>query len=269
MLSYIPILVSAFAVGSNASPISDLSHTAPGTCTDIASLYPTPSSASSFCADYLAVKAVATTTTTTMATVTTTVTPANASTTVVHLPGSPPSANVRRADDDVAHVQSPAFVSSACSCLDLNDHTSTEITAIHVTSTVMADQVASTIYPCATTNGGALPSPGPAYGKAQGTSDLGLQNNLYDLRSSEGANAVACCNTCFFEIQNCVQAWWYFYEGCVVSQATNYVEVTDEGISNVCPGGKFADLTYVPDYDPAFHSTGDIAGPCGVRYTNM
>ena len=269
MHSYIPVLLSAFAVGSYASPVLDNSYTALDSCVDIASLYPTPSSASSFCADYLAVKPVATTTSKTTATVTTTLTPTLMSTKVVYLPGDAPSINVRRADNDVAHGQSPAFVSNACSCLDLNHYTSTETATVHVTSTVMADQVASTIYPCATRNGGALPSPGPAYGKAQGTSDLGLQNSLYDLSSPEGASAVACCNTCFFEIQNCVQAWWYFYERCVVSQATNFVEVTDSGISSVCPGGTFADLTYVPDYDPEFQSTGDIAGPCGVQYTNF
>ena len=190
-----------------------------------------------------------------------TATAAYASTTKLFLPGSPPIAEIHL-EDEV--LESAAFLESACSCLGLSATTTTTILAQENIAYVDTE----TIYPCATTNG-ALPSPGPAYGKAENTGSLALSNDLYNLTSSEGSNAEACCNTCFFELENCVAAWWYIYEGCVVSQATNLTSATGSGISNSCPAGSFEGLSYVPDFDPPFASTGDIAGPCGTSYTNI
>ncbi|MCJ1394520.1 hypothetical protein MMC18_007399, partial [Xylographa bjoerkii] len=133
------------------------------------------------------------------------------------------------------------------------------------TTTVSALATTVTQYPCADP----LPSPGPAYGKYQDSNDLGLANSLYYSTTPQGTSAQACCNTCFFEIPNCVQAYWYFYEGCVVSQATNLETASGLSESTVCPAGTFEGLSYVPDYDPAFRSSGDIAGPCGQSYTNF
>lgn len=67
-----------------------------------------------------------------------------------------------------------------------------------------------------------------------------------------------------------MQAYWYSYEGCVVSQATNTTgKGTGKGVSAVCPVGTLAGLTYGPDVQPAFRSTGNIVGPCGVGYDNF
>jgi hypothetical protein len=105
------------------------------------------------------------------------------------------------------------------------------------------------------------------YGDAQSPTDLNVENQRYDLSTPEGASAEACCNTCYFGITNCIQAYWYFYEGCVVQQAG--AQGSGAGISNSCPSGLFAGLMYVPDNSPAFRSTGDFAGPCGVQYNNL
>lgn len=67
-----------------------------------------------------------------------------------------------------------------------------------------------------------------------------------------------------------MQAWWYFYEGCVVQQAVNVTEsdgnVGGNGESEQCPQGVIEGLTYGNDTDPAFRSTGNIVGPCGMSY---
>ena len=44
---------------------------------------------------------------------------------------------------------------------------------------------------------------------------------------------------------------------------------TGIGVSSVCPNGAIGGLTYGPDSNPPFRSTGDIAGPCGQSYTNF
>lgn len=54
-----------------------------------------------------------------------------------------------------------------------------------------------------------------------------------------------------------------------MSQATDLSAGTGKGVSSSCPAGTFGGLTYGPDVNPAFRSTGNIAGPCGVGYTNF
>ncbi|MCJ1282971.1 hypothetical protein MMC26_002298 [Xylographa opegraphella] len=155
---------------------------------------------------------------------------------------------------------------TSCVCPTLPTPTVTQIaTATSVaTVSVPAPPVVSTVYPCADP----LPSPGPAYGDYSDNNDLGLQNSLYYLNTPEGASASACCNACLFEVPNCIQAYFYFYEGCVVSQATNLGSASGSGVSSSCPAGTFNGLSYGPDVDPAFRSTGNIIGPCGQAYTN-
>ena len=102
--------------------------------------------------------------------------------------------------------------------------------------------------------------------------DLGLENTRYGLETAEGASARACCEACHFggaATANCVQAYWYSYQGCVVSRAARPGAGTGEHASPACPAGLLAGLTYGPDVDPAFRSTGNIAGPCGSLYTNF
>lgn len=164
--------------------------------------------------------------------------------------------------------QDPSATSKACSCLGLTTSTVTS-TAIadYVTTITASPAVATTtktVYPCASP----LPSPGPAYGLAQGSRPP-TDNTLFYLDSPEGNSAAACCNTCFFGVPNCVQAFWYFYEGCVVSQVSGAANGDGQSVSGVCPAGRIQGLTYGPDNGGPFRSTGDIAGPCGQAYTNL
>ena len=53
----------------------------------------------------------------------------------------------------------------------------------------------------------------------------------------------------------------------MVDQVT--VSGTYPGVSDVCPNGNIPGLTYSPDMNPPFRSTGDIAGPCGTTYNNI
>lgn len=164
-------------------------------------------------------------------------------------------------------TKGPAYTSSACSCLSLTTSTTTQTAIADFITTVIAATATpatkSTVYPCASP----LPSPGPAYGLAQGSVPH-VENSLFYINTPEGASAEACCNTCFFEIENCIQAFWYSYEGCVVSQGTD-VNGTGQGISKTCPAGIIQGLQYGPDGTPPFRSTGDFAGPCGEAYANL
>ena len=157
----------------------------------------------------------------------------------------------------------PAYTSSACSCLGLtaSTTTSTAIADVKTTVTVSPAVVTKTVYPCASP----LPSPGPAYRLAGGNLPV-TTNTLFSLDSPEGASAIACCNACFFELQNCVQANWFFYEGCVAHLGQSVVG-NGKGVSATCPQGQIQGLAYGPDPSPPFRSTGDIAGPCGQRYS--
>ena len=53
-----------------------------------------------------------------------------------------------------------------------------------------------------------------------------------------------------------------------MSQATDLGSASGQGNSTLCPAGTFNELTYGPDVNPVFRSTGNFAGPCGQRYTN-
>lgn len=141
----------------------------------------------------------------------------------------------------------------------------TTITETTTTTKTPQPTIYTTVYPCAAP----LPSPGPAYGDYADSNPLGLQNGLFYLDTPEGNNATSCCNICFFGVANCIQAYWYSYEGCVVSQATNLDSASGEGVSTSCPAGTFDGLSYGPDLKPAFRSTGNIVGPCGRSYTNF
>lgn len=160
-------------------------------------------------------------------------------------------------------------ISQACSCLSLTTPTTTVISTstITATQTVPAQTKFTTIYPCADP----LPSPGPAYGDAPNPlppTIPGTANDRYYLDTPEGASAQSCCNTCFFEIANCIQAFWYSYQGCVIMQGVGVVG-TGQGVTNTCPNGVISGLTYGPDVNPAFRSTGNIVGPCGSAYNNV
>ncbi|RYP92215.1 hypothetical protein DL770_001634 [Monosporascus sp. CRB-9-2] len=91
----------------------------------------------------------------------------------------------------------------------------------------------------------------------------------YHLSSPQGSSPRACCETCHFGVESCVQAYWSPYQGCVVSQATNAAADTGHHVTCSCPVGTFEGLIYGPDVRPAFRSTGNIAGPCGQSYTNF
>ena len=162
------------------------------------------------------------------------------------------------------------LTSSACSCLKLSPLTTSLVLAVDYApaATVTCSPALETVYPCATAPDGSLPSPGPAYGKYQDANKLELSNKLLHRSTPQGASAQACCNACFFEEDNCIQAWWYDYEGCVISQATNLTSASGHGLNPRCPAGTFNGLTYIPDFEPPFRSTGDIAGSCGVDYSN-
>lgn len=94
-------------------------------------------------------------------------------------------------------------------------------------------------------------------------------NTLFGGDTVAGASLEGCCNLCYFGIDNCVQAYWYFFEGCVIRQAAAPAAGDGVGVSTVCPVGRLAGLTYARDSSPAFRSTGDLAGPCGVGYGNL
>lgn len=180
---------------------------------------------------------------TVLTTTTSTVTTGSASTAYTFLSGNPPS--------------STPFLTVTS--------TITEFT------TVAAPATTSTLYPCASP----FPSLTPTlpYGDATLPSDITTENSLFYVSSTtEGASAQACCNACFFELANCIQAYWYSYEGCVVSLATNSSlagSASGKQVSTACPAGIFNGLTYEQDTDPAFRSTGNIAGPCGQTYNDL
>ena len=133
-------------------------------------------------------------------------------------------------------------------------------------------------------------------------------NSIYSLSTPQGASAEACCNTCYFEVPYCIQAYWYFYEGCVVNQVrsppkkiirfkagdqslkafklqarslprsdmltwhfsqADTVTGSGEGLSTTCPQGTVEGLVYSNDTNAAFRSTGDFAGPCGQTYEDL
>lgn len=81
------------------------------------------------------------------------------------------------------------------------------------------------------------------------------EQTKYAPDTSQGASFDGCCNFCFFGTSNCIQTYWYSYQGCVVERGTS-VNGIGVGASNVCPRGQIAGLVYDPDNNPSFRSTG-------------
>ena len=92
--------------------------------------------------------------------------------------------------------------------------------------------------------------------------------NIIEGQGTKGTTPEGCCNLCFFELPNCIQAPLYDYQGCVVQQADTPT-TTGEGMSNVCSNGKISGLTYDFDMTPLFRSTANIAGPSDTNHTNV
>ncbi|RYP08275.1 hypothetical protein DL764_002009 [Monosporascus ibericus] len=143
--------------------------------------------------------------------------------------------------------------------------TTTTVQEASTATTTVTEVVTSTetVYPCADH----VDYQGPTYGDACTTADLGLENPLYYLSSPQGSSPRACCETCLFAVESRVQTYWFSYQGCAVSRATNAAAGTGHHVTGSCPVGTFEGLTYGPDVRPAFRSTGNIAGPCGQSYT--
>ncbi|KAI4200311.1 MAG: hypothetical protein LQ350_004059 [Teloschistes chrysophthalmus] len=236
--------------------------------------------ASPFCSSLLHIPtATATTTSTTKATAT--VTTGSASTLYTFLPGNPPSkAKARRdleARNDPADPPIPTYlgktplplISKACSCLNLPTRTTTATATVTATTTttVAASPVYITKYPCADPFPTRIPT--LPFGDATSPTDLGLQNGRFFTDTPQGQSGQACCNACFFELENCINAYYYSYQGCVYSQATNLTNASGQGVDATCPAGYFKGLTYVPDTKYDFRSQGTLAGPCGQTYNNL
>ncbi|MCJ1472370.1 hypothetical protein MMC13_001017 [Lambiella insularis] len=275
-------LAVAFTAASPMEPQLHARALSPAQCSevitviDVLKLY----QATPFCSSFLDITTVTSTTTKTTTT-TSTVTTGTASTSIIFLPGaSPTPAPALLARDALpapaaSSVSIPSYISafastaisSACECLNLPTPSTTITKTSTTTKTITTSPptVTKTVYPCAPP----LPSPGPAYGVASNPAAITAAIQYkYPLDSPEGASAETCCNTCFFTLPNCIQAYWYFYEGCVTEQATA-VTGTGPGVSAQCPNGRIAGLTYGPDLTPPFRSTGSIAGACGVEYSNI
>ncbi|KAL8677472.1 MAG: hypothetical protein Q9186_006113 [Xanthomendoza sp. 1 TL-2023] len=235
--------------------------------------------ATSFCSSFLGIKTSASTITT-VRTSTVTSTTGTASTTITFLPGNPPALKERREEAklDGAGLErrnNPAYlsgiassaISSGCECLNLPTPVSkTTKTSVKTTTiNVPAPTVTKTVYPTP------VPTliPTVPFGKANQPPSIpgNGQNSLYGA-GTKGETIEGCCNLCYFEIPNCINAFFYGYQGCVVQQPSEVIG-TGPGISAVCPNGQIAGLTYSRDTAPPFRSQGDIAGPCGQTYNNL
>ncbi|KAL8947757.1 MAG: hypothetical protein Q9222_005997 [Ikaeria aurantiellina] len=237
-------------------------------------------SATSFCSFYLGIK-TSTSTITTVRTSTVTSTTGTPTTTVIFLPGNPPASKQRREEAALDEISiekrnNPAYlsgiasslISSGCECLSLptpvKKATTTAIQT--VTTKIPPPIVTKTVYPCATPISSLTPT--VPYGLSSGSPNIGGQQNSLYGSGTTGTTLEGCCNLCYFGVPNCIQAFYYFYQGCVVSQAIS-VTGTGPGVSDVCPNGQIAGLTYNRDTNPPFRSTGNIAGPCGQTYNNF
>ena len=98
-----------------------------------------------------------------------------------------------------------------------------------------------------------------------GLASIGFSNNL----NMSIHSAQDCCNLCYFGLQNCVQAWYFFYEGCSTGIAAPDAVGNRVGVTASCPKGQLVGLTYRNDSGADFRSTGDFAGPCGQTYNNI
>jgi len=124
--------------------------------------------------------------------------------------------NFKRGKSAFRIEESDEYISSMCGCIEVTATTSC-ITSTS-TTTITADVETTTVYPCATplkTKTSTIP-----YGLRTGGQYKTSGNNLFSLSTTEGATLEGCCNACFFELENCIQAFWYFYEGCVVMQVS-------------------------------------------------
>ncbi|KAL8803640.1 MAG: hypothetical protein Q9182_003055 [Xanthomendoza sp. 2 TL-2023] len=213
---------------------------------------------------------------------TVTSTTGTASTTITFLPGNPPAPRERREEAaldeagiekrdnpaDLSGIASSA-ISSGCECLNLPTPVSkTTKTSVKTTTTkVPAPTVTKTVYPCATPVPTLIPT--VPFGKANQPPSIpgNGQNTLYGA-GTKGETIEGCCNLCYFEVPNCINAFFYGYQGCVVQQPSEVIG-TGPGVSAVCPNGQIAGLTYSRDTAPPFRSQGDIAGPCGQTYNNL
>jgi len=179
--------------------------------------------------------------------------------------GNPPANKAAR--DDQIEQRAPQVITSSIAIaanVGRPNSTSTLTVTSTRTTTVSAATTTETVYPCS--------NPDILYGTASSSPNIaGTQNNRYGLDTEQGADVQGCCNTCLFDIENCVQAWWYFYQGCVVQQAVNVTETKVkgkvQGRSEQCPQGTIGGLEYGNNTNPAFRSTGNIVGPCGSAYT--
>ncbi|KAL8816342.1 MAG: hypothetical protein Q9223_004625 [Gallowayella weberi] len=213
---------------------------------------------------------------------TVTSTTGTASTTITFLPGNPPAPRERREEaalgeagiekrDNTAYLSGIASsaISSGCECLNLPTPVSKTTTTSVKTTTlkVPAPTVTKTVYPCATPVPTLIPT--VPFGKANQPPSIpgNGQNTLYGA-GTKGETIEGCCNLCYFEVPNCINAFFYGYQGCVVQQPSEVIG-TGPGVSAVCPNGQIAGLTYSRDTAPPFRSQGDIAGPCGQTYNNL
>ncbi|KAH6642081.1 hypothetical protein C7974DRAFT_94827 [Boeremia exigua] len=272
-------------------------HKAISFCSSYLSIPAVTSTSAVTATSVITVEVTATTTAPTSVTTTTSVVTVPGTTSYVFQPGNSPAPGTHRRDrliperkeqpekPDYLNVFGNDIISAGCGCLDIPiktivvSETATATSTATITETIASTPLATstttstetssdriiTLYPCATplpTLISTLP-----YGDAVSSNDLGIQNTRFDLNDARGASAEACCNTCYFGIPNCIQAFFYSYQGCVVQQAFN--QGSGVGVSVSCPSGLFSGLTYTLDTSPAFRSTGDFAGPCGVQYNNF
>ncbi|KAI9820646.1 MAG: hypothetical protein M1827_005015 [Pycnora praestabilis] len=211
-------------------------------------------------------------------------------TSYVFASGTPPAKLRRDVEIEARGTPSvPAYLStfvaselsSACSCLSLPTQTVT----VTPTKTEYRESNPKKNAPTISTNGSTPLLPlitiaNPTFPACAGTSSAlyglatpgpnvgGTQNDLYG-DGTTGTSLQGCCELCYFGVPNCIQAFYYFYEGCVVQHALSPTG-TGVGESAACPNGVISGLTYGPDgTTPPFRSTGDIAGPCGSGYTNF
>ncbi|CRG91120.1 hypothetical protein PISL3812_08168 [Talaromyces islandicus] len=202
-----------------------------------------------------------------------TITSESASVIYTFLPGNPPTStsptsshtndniNKRQPSGDSSPTptafalwiaaQPSTSVSALCSCLGVSEKSSkpttpvtktvTQTSTVTKSTTVAAAASVSSVWPCASPFPTLTPT--SPYGNASIPSSLATENTLFHRGdSTAGASAQACCNACYFDLPNCIQAYWYSYEGCVVSQATNVSvphAASGHDVSSVCPAGTF------------------------------
>lgn len=116
--------------------------------------------------------------------------------------------------------------------------------------------------------------PNSAFGiNSRGGNQGPINSTLYDLSTPIGNSYASCCNKCYFDSVNCVQAIYHSSAvaflgnlGCKIETAP--AAVGDElpaHQTQFCPAGVITGLIYGPDDGtPLF-----IPGPCGQVYENL